>query len=152
MNTFTNILYWFLIGIALIQFIPVDRTNKPVKKSENFINIHQTPKNVSNILKKACYDCHSNQTVYPNYAYVAPISWSVKHHINEGREHLNFSEWGKFNKELKQNMLENAIQSVKDYSMPLPAYIPYHPEANLTKAERDLIAKYFQEILDRGNY
>ena len=149
---FKKILYWFLIIIALIQFIPVDRTNKPVDKKVNFVEVFRTPENVQEILKKACYDCHSNETVYPNYAFIAPMSWSIKHHINEGREHLNFSEWGTFNKDLKKNMLENTVHSVKDYSMPFPGYIAQHPEANLTKAERVFLVNYFEEILKTGNY
>ena len=147
-----KILVILLVALVLIQFFPIDKNNPAPTPGMDLLKIKNTPEATATLIRNGCYDCHSNETVYPNYAYVAPISWSVKHHINEGREHLNFSEWGKFNKELKQNMLENAIHSVKDYSMPLPAYIPYHPEANLTKAERDLIAKYFQEILDRGNY
>lgn len=149
---FKKILYWFLIVIALIQFIPVDRTNKPVDKKVNFVNVFSTPENVQEILKKACYDCHSNETVYPDYAFVAPISWSIKHHINEGREHLNFSEWGTFNKDLKKNMLENTVHSLKDYSMPFPGYIAQHPKANLTKAERVLLVNYFEEILKPKDY
>lgn len=152
MKIFLNILYWFLIVIALIQFIPVNRTNKPIDQKVNFISVYKTPGNVREILKKACYDCHSNETIYPDYAYVAPISWSIKNHINEGREHLNLSEWGNLNKDLKKNMLENSVKSVKDYSMPLTAYIAKHPKANLTKAERVLLANYFEEILKSGNY
>ena len=152
MKTFKNILYWFLIVIALIQFIPVNRVNKPVDQKVNFIKVFATPGNVEQILKKACYDCHSNETVYPDYAFVAPISWSIKNHINKGREHLNFSEWGNYNKDLKKNMLENSAKSVKDYSMPLPAYITKHPKANLTKAERVLLVNYFEEILKQGRY
>lgn len=152
MKTFKKIVYWSLIIFAVIQFIPVDRTLKPVNQQENFVTVYNTPKNVQQILKKACYDCHSNETVYPKYAYVAPISWSVQHHINEGREHLNFSEWGKFNSDLKRNMLENSINAVKDYSMPFPGYVVQHPEANLTKAERVLLVNYFEEILKSGKY
>lgn len=152
MKTFLKIFYWFLIVIALIQFIPVDRTNKPVDQKINFVTVFQTPNNVQEILKKACYDCHSNETVYPKYAYVAPISWSIKHHINKGREHLNFSEWGTYNQDLKKSMLENSGKSIKGYVMPMPGYIAQHPEANLTKAERVLLVNYFEEILKSGSY
>ncbi len=152
MKTFSNIIYWFLVVIALIQFIPVDRTNKPVDAKQNFINVQKTPPHVTSILQKACYDCHSNETVYPDYAFVAPISWSIKHHINEGREHLNFSEWASFNNDLKKSMLEQAARSLKDYTMPMPGYIAQHPEANLTKAERVLLAQYFENLLETKNY
>ncbi|MGZ5264486.1 MAG: heme-binding domain-containing protein [Kaistella sp.] len=152
MKTFKNILYWFLIGIALIQFIPVDRTNKPVDQKANFVAVFNTPPTVQKILKNACYDCHSSETVYPDYAYVAPISWSIKNHISEGREHLNFSEWGNYNQDLKKSMLQNSVHSVKDYSMPSAGYIAQHPEANLTAAERTLLVNYFENILKSGKY
>lgn len=152
MKIFLNIVYWTLIVIALIQFIPVDRTNKPVNREENFVQLMKSPAAVQQILKKACYDCHSHETVYPDYAFVAPISWSVKNHVNEGREHLNLSIWGTYNPDLKKSMLENTVHSVKEYAMPLPAYIARHPEANLTKAERVLLANYFEEILKSGAY
>lgn len=152
MKTFLNILYWFLIVIALIQFIPVDRTNKPVDKKVNFVDVFKTPSNARAVLKKACYDCHSNETVYPSYAYVAPISWSVKHHINEGREHLNFSEWGTYNRELKEGMLKNAAADLKEKRMPLAGYVAQHPEARLTEAETKLLVNYFESILKSGNY
>ena len=152
MKTFKNIVYWSLIVIALIQFIPVDRTNKPVDQKVNFVSVFNTPPNVKSILKNACYDCHSNETVYPDYAYVAPISWSIKNHITEGREHLNFSEWGNFNQDLKKSMLQNSVRTIKDYTMPSPGYIAQHPEANLTSAERTLLVNYFEDLVKSGNY
>ena len=152
MNIFKNILYWFLVAIALIQFIPVNRSIKPVDQKANFVNIFNTPPTVKKLLKNACYDCHSNETVYPDYAYVAPISWSIKNHVSEGREHLNFSEWGNLNKDLKKSMLQNSVHSVKDYSMPSAGYIAQHPKANLTTAERTLLVNYFENILKSESY
>ncbi len=152
MKTFLNILYWFLIVIAVIQFIPVDRTNKPVDAKVDFIKINNTPKNVQVVLKKACYDCHSNETRYPNYAYVAPISWSIKNHVNKAKDYLYLSEWGNLNRDLKKNMLEKSVHSVKDYTMPMPGYIAQHPEANLSKAERTLLTNYFESMLETQNY
>lgn len=147
-----NILYWFLIGIALIQFIPVDRTNKPIDAKVNFADVMNTPPKIQELLKNACYDCHSNETKYPNYAFIAPISWSIKHHINEGREHLNFSEWGTFNSDLKRNMLQNTSADIKQNRMPLQGYIAQHPKARLSGAEKIILAEYFDEILKSGKY
>jgi len=152
MKTFKTILYWFLIFIAVIQFVPVDRTNKPVVKRDNFVDIYKTPPKIQILLKNACYDCHSNETVYPKYAYVAPVSWSIKQHVNEGREHLNFSEWRTFNRDLKKNMLESSAADLKQNRMPLPGYIAQHPEARLSGAEKVILAKYFESILKSGNY
>lgn len=152
MKTFLNILYWFLIVIALIQFIPVNRTNKPVDSKVNFVVVQNTPKNVQHILAKACYDCHSNETVYPGYSYVAPFSWSIKRHISKGRNYVNFSEWGNYNSDLKKDILKKSAHSVKDFTMPIPAYIAQHPEANINKAERTLLTHYFEELLETKKY
>lgn len=152
MKTFLNILYWFLITFALIQFIPINRTNKPVDAKVDFVKVYNTPKNVEKLLRNACYDCHSNETVYPKYAYVAPISWSLKNHVNKGKRYLNLSEWGSFNRDLKKNMLDMTVNSLKIYTMPMPGYVAQHPDANLSKAERILLTKYFEDIVKTGNY
>jgi len=152
MKTFKKILLWTLVVFALIQFIPTDKTNRPVDQTINFIEIKKSPPKVVELLKGACYDCHSDETIYPKYAYIAPFSWSLKSHINEGREHLNFSVWGKYNNDLKKNMLEKSIQTVQDKSMPFPGYIVYHEKANLTVAERAVLINYFKEILKSKTY
>ena len=152
MKTFLNIIYWALIVFALIQFIPVDRKNPPVAARENFVNVFNSPPEVRGLLAKACYDCHSNETVYPKSAYIAPISWSVKHHVNEGREHLNFSVWGSYSKELKKGMLENTIADLEQNRMPLSGYIAQHPEARLQASQKQTLIDYFRAILKSGKY
>lgn len=149
---FKKILFWSLIVIALIQFIPVDRTNKPVDKKMNFVDLMNTPPHIQKLLKNACYDCHSNETKYPDYAFVAPVSWAIKDHINEGREHLNFSEWGTFNQDLKKNMLENSSADLKQNRMPIGGYMVYHPNARLTDTDKVILAEYFDSILKSGKY
>lgn len=147
-----KIVFWTLVAFALIQFFPVDRVNKPVDSAVNFVDLRKSPEKVRTLLKNACYDCHSNETVYPKYAFIAPISWSVKSHVNEGREHLNFSTWGTYNKDLKENMLTKSIQTIQNKTMPMPGYIVYHKEANLSEAERALLIQYFEEMLKTKTY
>lgn len=152
MKNFKKIVFWTLVAFAIIQFIPIDRVNKPVDHAVNFVEIKNTPEKIQGLIKGACYDCHSNETVYPKYAFIAPISWSVKSHINEGRERLNFSVWGTYNKELKENMLSRAAETVQNKMMPFPGYIVYHKEANLSDAERKLLSNYFEEMLKSKTY
>ncbi|MDQ0067093.1 heme-binding domain-containing protein [Chryseobacterium lathyri] len=152
MNTLKKVLFWTLVVFAMMQFISIDKVNKPVNTAVNFVDAKKTPEKIRSLIKGACYDCHSNETVYPKYAYVAPISWSVKSHVNEGREHLNFSVWGTYNKELKESMLSKSIQTVQSKVMPMPGYIVYHKEANLTEAERTLLVQYFEEMLKSKSY
>jgi Haem-binding domain len=152
MKTFKKILFWCLAGFVLIQLIPTDKVNEPVDQKVNFVDVKKTPQKIAQLIKGACYDCHSNETVYPKYAYVAPISWSVKSHVNEGREHLNFSVWDAYNKELKESMLGKSIQTIQNKTMPMPGYIVYHKEANLSDAERALLIQYFDEMLKSKAY
>lgn len=152
MKTFKKILFWSLVGFALIQFIPTDKVNKPVNHKVNFVEVKKTPEKIAGMIKSACYDCHSDETVYPKYAFIAPISWSVKSHINEGREHLNFSVWETYNKDLKESMLEKSVQTIQNKTMPMPGYIVYHQEANLSEAERKLLSDYFEEMLKTKTY
>ena len=152
MQKFKKIVFWCLVGFAIIQFIPVDKVNKPVDKTKNFVEVKNTQAKVSELIKNACYDCHSDETVYPKYAYIAPFSWSVKSHVNDGREHLNFSVWTTYNDDLKRNMLTKSIQTIENKAMPMSAYIIYHKEANLSQAERGLLIKYFEEILQSKTY
>ncbi|PIF44108.1 heme-binding protein [Chryseobacterium sp. 52] len=152
MKTVKKVLFWTVVAFALIQFIPVDKVNKPVDTAVNFVDARKTPEKVRGLIKGACYDCHSNETIYPKYAHIAPVSWSVKSHINEGREHLNFSIWGTYNKELKESMLSKSVQTIQSKAMPMPGYIVYHKEANLSEAERTLLAHYFEEMLKSKSY
>lgn len=152
MKTFKKIVFWSFVCFVIIQFIPTDKINQPINDSVNFIQVEKSPPKVAELLKNACYDCHSNETVYPKYAYIAPISWFVKDHVNEGREHLNFSVWKTYNKELKESMLNKTIQTLKSKTMPLPVYIVYHKEANITDAERMVLINYFEEIMKSKAY
>ena len=124
-----KILNYLLIGIGLlfvaIQFVPVDRSNPPVTREINWDAV-----STKDLARRACFDCHSNETVWPWYAYVAPVSWRVAEHVEHGREHLNFSEWDRGNEDF-----EEAKEEVEDGGMPLSDYLRLHPEAKLTEAE-----------------
>lgn len=147
-----KILLWIVGIFILIQLIPIDRTNKPVDRKQNFVDIVKPPKEVSQILINACYDCHSNEVKYPKYAYVAPISWSIKHHVNEGRERVNFSVWSTYNNDQKNHIIDDILETVESKEMPLKGYLPMHPEANLTDAQRKIFNDYFKNLQKSGNF
>lgn len=146
LRNFIKIILGIVLLAALMQFIPIDRALKPIDKTKNFVNLENTPPNIEALLKASCYDCHSNETIYPDYAYVAPISWMINDHIKEGRKYLNFSEWGNYNQFQKEGMLEKSVHTVADFKMPLPSYIQKHPKANLTTEQRAQLQDYFQRI------
>ena len=93
MKKFLKVIGFILLAFILIQFIPVDKMQHPVDHNQEFEQVEHTPAKITGLLKDACYTCHSFETVYPDYASVAPVSWVIKSHVKEAREHLNFSEF-----------------------------------------------------------
>ncbi len=133
-----------LVAFIILQFFGIDTTNPTVIASEDFIHITQPDDDIKNMLKRACYDCHSNQTVYPWYAHITPVSWWIGHHIEEGREHLNFSKWGTFSKEKKNHKLHECEEEVEEGNMPLDSYTWTHGGADLSKAQKKKLAEWFE--------
>jgi hypothetical protein len=126
-----------IVGFLVIQLIPLDRSNPPVVKEPNW-DSQQTRA----LAVRACFDCHSNETKWPWYAYVAPVSWVVVHDTQEGRGYLNFSDWGKGTARLEQ-----IAEVVQNGSMPKRIYLPMHPEAQLTDAERTALIQGLQKTI-----
>ena len=117
-----------------MQLISVDRSNPPVTSDLD------APVEVKAILKRSCYDCHSNEVNWPWYSYIAPVSWLVAHDVKEGREELNFSEWSKHSGDLK--MKEEIIEEIAEGEMPLPFYLITHPKASVSKQELAVLKQW----------
>jgi len=126
------------IGIGLLIIFVAIQFYRPVKNvaSEtsvnDFLQVHNVSTDLTKIIKTSCYDCHSNNTNYPWYAEVAPLSWWIAHHIDEAKEELNFSEWNTFSEKRKEKKLKEIIGEIEDRKMPLKTYLPVHPEAELS--------------------
>jgi hypothetical protein len=148
-NTLRNILIAVGTIAVLIQFIQPDRENPPIDPAMTIQAQLQVPADVSALLDRGCRDCHSNATVWPFYSYVAPASWLVSYDVTEGRKHLNLSEWGKYKDGKKMQKLSGIYQAVTDKTMPMPKYIPLHPEADFTDAERALLSAWAQKEGER---
>lgn len=119
-----------VFGLVVMQVIPVgSRVNPPVVVEPNWDSLQTRA-----LAQRACFDCHSNETVWPWYSYVAPISWMVVKDVNEGRRVFNFSEWTA--EQQRASQPEEAVELVSKNFMPLPYYILLHPEANLTNLEK----------------
>jgi len=109
---------------------------------------HAVPAEVQQLLERACYDCHSNLTRYPWYAEVQPVGWWLANHVNDGKRHLNFSEFGTYNLKRSASKLEEISDEVSQHSMPLRSYTWGHPEARLTPAEVKLLADWADALHD----
>lgn len=146
--------YLFFLILALfiiIQFFPIDKSTPEFDSSGDFIALSNPGDEVTSILKTSCYDCHSFESVYPWYANIAPVSWWIKDHINEGREHLNFSIWSSYTVKRADHKLEEVIEEVEDHAMPLSSYTIIHSDASLSpEQEQELIdfVKKFRATLD----
>jgi cytochrome c551/c552 len=137
-----------LLGIGvLIQVVPFGRqhANPPVIQEPAW----DSPQ-TRDLARRACFDCHSNETVWPWYSSVAPVSWLNQRDVNDGRSHLNFSEWNK-----AQKHAGHVVKEIQSGDMPLWFYLPMHSEARLSDAEKgELIAGFrktpgFAETADR---
>jgi len=130
LSTRTGSLLVAAIGLALaIQLVPYgrDHDNPPVAQEPAW----DSPR-TRELFFRACKDCHSNETAWPGYASIAPVSWLVQHDVDEGREHFDVSEWGR-----AKNHGDEAAEMVREGEMPPWFYLPAHPEARLSDAEKD---------------
>jgi hypothetical protein len=118
---------------VVIQIIPVNLTNPPVESDMS------APADVKAILKASCYDCHSNETVWPWYSKVAPISWLLAHDAKEGREKLNFSTWNRYSPEKQVVLVSEMIDQIKEGEMPPLPYTWKHSGSGITPDKLDIL-------------
>lgn len=138
-----------LLVLIIIQFIPVDLPENNSDHSKDMVQTENAPDEVKFILSKSCYDCHSNQTVYPWYSRVAPVSWLVAKDIREARDEMNFSEWAELSKRKKIKMLNELAEEVEEKKMPLKIYTVVHRDAILTDEEISIIKSWTKSQSDK---
>jgi len=125
---------WVLLGLLLaIQLVPVDRSNPPVTADLD------APPEVQAVVRAACYDCHSYETRWPWYSYVAPASWLVAHDVEEGRGEMCFSKWGRLDPRERRKLREKIWEQVSEGEMPLTQYVLLHPRARLTDEQKRIL-------------
>lgn len=150
-----KVLKWVLAGAVVVfigmQFFNPSLKSPPVEPGHDLLATNPPPAEVAALLHQACYDCHSQETKWPWYAHVAPVSWWIVNHMNEGREKLNFSEWSHGDAYRTRKRLNRIADAVQDKSMPLPSYtwLGLHPEARLTEEQRGRILKWAEQEAQR---
>ncbi len=122
--------------LAGIQFIRPDQSNPHGDPANDIGSVTSLPSDVKGMLERSCFNCHSNRTSWPWYSRVAPVSWLVAYDVNEGRKHLNFSEWQGYSPRKQSMKLEGIIHEVEEESMPPGIYVMLHADAVLSPAER----------------
>jgi len=130
-----------LLVVIGIQFVPMNVPAEVPTKADDEL---QAPEEVLAILKRSCFDCHSNHTAFPWYSSIAPVSWFTKMHVKEGREHMNFSTWASYDDEKKAKYLEKIPKAIKS-KMPLPSYLIMHKEAQLSENDKKVLTDWATE-------
>jgi hypothetical protein len=135
-----RIFRWLLavlaVALVAIQLVPVERSNPPVGTE-----VPATPE-ARAVLRRACYDCHSHETVWPWYSRVAPISWLVAHDVHEGREELNFSTWERYATKRRVKKLKESWEEVEEGEMPPWFYLAAHRDAVLSAEDRVVLRRW----------
>jgi hypothetical protein len=143
---------YILLGLAVvfigIQFVPNELPAVKTNNPGDLVRTGLATKEIATMLKSSCYSCHSNETNYPWYSYVAPSSWLVAKDVREGREELNFSDWTDFDMMDQLKILDDIAIEVKDGRMPMEIYTLMHPSVKLDDAQRAKIVAWAEETMD----
>ncbi|HEY9169905.1 MAG TPA: heme-binding domain-containing protein [Lutibacter sp.] len=139
-----------LLGIfavfILIQFIRPEKNNS--KNDTNSIStVMEIPVEVNKIIQTSCANCHTNSTIYPWYNKIAPASWFLAQHVNEGKEHLNFSEWTSYNNDQKRHLIKDLKEVLNERKMPLKSYLLIHDDAKLTENQYQILYDWVKTII-----
>ena len=132
--------------LILIQFFRIDKTNEAVDGNLDLLQTQKPTKEMSAMIRNACYDCHSDEVKYPWYTNVAPISWWIKGHINNGRKHLNFSIWNSYSKDKRAHKIDECVEMLENRWMPLTSYVWMHPEAKMTDQDNEEMIAFFKSL------
>ena len=131
-----------LVGFVGLQFVRPNFTNPPVVEAETLAASAPVPPNVDRILRRSCYDCHSNETTYPWYSKISPFNWFLADHIDDGRREVNMSVWNTYPTQKKIRKLDEICEQVEKAEMPLPSYLWIHWDAALSNEDRQAICEW----------
>lgn len=143
-----KILLGFLLVFIAIQFIRPAADTGSRGQSNDFDSLFAVPSGIQSILQDACYDCHSNRTIYPWYTVVQPFGWIMASHINEGRGKLDFSGFGNNSKRKQISKLKEMVNQLKDDEMPLLSYKLMHRKARLSPQDKMRLNQWLMSVGD----
>ncbi|OIR12004.1 hypothetical protein GALL_62550 [mine drainage metagenome] len=148
MKILKKILVALLVVLIVIQFIHPKKNQSTEILATDISKTYAVPKDVETILAKACNDCHSNNTIYPWYNNIQPVAWWLQDHVNEGKEHLNFSDFTSMKVARQYKRLDDCIKEVKEGGMPLDSYTWIHKNAILTDVEKQTLYNWCNAVRD----
>tara|TARA_R110002033_G_scaffold161992_1_gene198631 strand:- start:341 stop:796 length:456 start_codon:yes stop_codon:yes gene_type:complete len=137
-----------LVVLVGIQFVPTERNQSDIVPVTDFMLVNNVPKTIQKKLQVSCYDCHSNNTQYPWYNRVQPITWFLEDHIKEGKAELNFNEWDSLSSRRKKSKLRSIIKQIESGEMPLDSYTLIHKDAKFSEAEAAELISFITQLKD----
>lgn len=139
-----------VVALVIAQFISPKVNNGAAEPGSDDITVaYNVQAEVTTILKRACYDCHSGHTNYPWYSNVQPVGWWLANHIDDGKRKLNFSEFKKYTTKRKLHKLKEVVEQVTKGEMPLESYLWIHDEAKLTEHDKKLLIDWAKGMTQR---
>lgn len=142
-----KILLLLFIVFAIMQLIQIDVSIPDDAASRtDFLTKYSPPEDIKQLIKDGCYDCHSYETQYKWYMHIAPVSWLTKGHVEDGRRHLNFSDWDSYSLRKKLHKLEECHEEMERYNMPIQGYVNMHEEAKFTEEEKEKLINWFMDM------
>lgn len=126
--------------------MPTTRNQNNEVLETDFFKTFDVPNNVQSLLKNSCYDCHSNNTDYPWYNKIQPVSWFLEHHIKDGKKELNFSEFGGYSKRRQKSKLKSIKGQIEKNGMPLSSYTFIQRDAKLSENDKVLIYNWLNKL------
>jgi hypothetical protein len=148
MRIIKKMLLTLLIIFIGIQFIRPVRNESEQVLPTDITKMYNVPDNVFNALKISCYDCHSNNTNYPFYVNIEPVAWMMNNHIKNGKDKLNFSDFGTYSRRRQISKLRSIISQIKEDKMPLSFYTLIHKDAILSIVDKALIIDWSNKTKD----
>ena len=145
-----KIILGVILAFAVMQLFRIEKVEYVEPNEMGIIKYENPGQEVAQLLDETCLNCHSNQITYPWYSEIAPVSWWIADHIEEGREHLNFSEWGIYKSGKKAHKAEESWEEIEEKEMPLESYVIAHKEADLSQEQRAILIQFFKEL--EGKY
>ena len=144
-----KILLFLLVVLIVLQvFRPKKDNISQGPSAANINNFANVPADVDQLLKTSCYDCHSNNTVYPWYSNIQPVGWWLDDHVAEGKKELNFDEYGNYNLRRQYHKLEEVVELVEAGEMPLPSYTIVHTNAKLNEEQKKQITGWAEMVMN----
>jgi len=136
------------LALIVIQFFRPEKNITTQPATTHISKLYTVPADVEQILVNACYDCHSNNTVYPWYSNIQPVAWWLADHVKDGKKHLNFDTYTTYNLRRQYHKMEEVVEQVEANEMPMKSYKLAHSNARLTDAQKQLLITWANSVMN----